>query len=101
MAHTSGVLASPPSTTLARKDVGRNPHCRPNLAAGAGNNRRAGPARYGKNNNTICQGERNLRAIRDTYSAIALGPLPTCSYALPRGRFAPGERQARDRATGG
>ena len=26
MAHTSGVLASPPSTTLARKDVGRNPH---------------------------------------------------------------------------
>jgi hypothetical protein len=27
MAHTSGVLASPPSTTLARKDVGREPHC--------------------------------------------------------------------------
>jgi RHS repeat-associated protein len=27
MAHTPGVLASPPSTTLARKDVGRGPHC--------------------------------------------------------------------------
>src|ERR1700729_1626839 len=27
MAQTSGVLASPPSTTLARKDVGRGPHC--------------------------------------------------------------------------
>src|SRR5271169_257970 len=52
LAHTSGVLASPPSTTLARKDVGRDPHCPTIIVGGARTNRRAGPARYGKNNIT-------------------------------------------------
>jgi uncharacterized membrane protein YgaE (UPF0421/DUF939 family) len=43
MAHDSGGLASPPSTTPARKDVGRDPHfCWRQMAW------RAGPARYGK-----------------------------------------------------
>src|ERR1700677_1183363 len=50
MAHTSSVLASPPSTTFARKDVGRGPHCRWRRV-----NRRAGPARYAENHSTDCQ----------------------------------------------
>src|SRR5208282_799866 len=101
MAHTSGVLASPPSTTLARKDVGRDPHYPTIIVGGAETNGRAGPARYEKNSNTACQGERNVRAIRDRCSTIVRGQLPRCSFATPRGRSLPGERRARDRATGG
>src|SRR5208337_2746582 len=77
MAHTSGVLASPPSTTLARKDVGRNPHCRwrrpQSIEIG---DRRAGPARYVEKNNTTRQetGKSHQRAV---------GPQPLFADGLP------------------